>query len=105
VVRRGEIWWGEHPDAGRRPNLILTRDPAIPVLGHLTAAPVSRTRRGIGTEVGLGPDEGLPAPSAVSLGNVVQVRRTHLTRPIGRLGPDRMHEVCRALARAVDCPG
>ena len=30
-MTRGEIWWVEHPEAGRRPACILTRQAAIPV--------------------------------------------------------------------------
>ena len=25
-MKRGEVWWVEHPAAGRRPHLVLTRD-------------------------------------------------------------------------------
>jgi hypothetical protein len=25
VVRRGEVWWAEHPEWGRRPALVMTR--------------------------------------------------------------------------------
>jgi len=30
--RRGEVWWGEIEDVGRRPFLVMTRTAAIPVL-------------------------------------------------------------------------
>src|SRR3954468_9073021 len=53
--RRGDIWWGEAPDQKGRPYLVLTRDEAIPVLRTVLAAPVTRTVRGIPTEVSLGP--------------------------------------------------
>ena len=51
VVNRGEVWWAEHPDAGRRPYLVLTRQAAIPVLNRVLAVPATRTVRGIPTEV------------------------------------------------------
>ena len=51
---RGEIWWGEAPDAKGRPYLILTRDEAVPVLRTILVAPVTRTVRGIPTEVPVG---------------------------------------------------
>lgn len=50
-LRRGEIWWGEAPDEKGRPYLVLTRDEAIPVLRAVLTAPVTRTVRGIATEV------------------------------------------------------
>src|ERR687897_365797 len=34
VVARGDVWWCEHPEAGRRPFLIITRDAAVPVLNQ-----------------------------------------------------------------------
>src|SRR5680860_1669414 len=58
VVRRGEIWWAEVPEAGRRPLLVMTRDAAIPVLNSVLVAPVTRTIRGIPTELALSPDDG-----------------------------------------------
>ena len=61
VVARGEVWWRESPDQGRRPYLVLTRDPAIPLLKRVIAVPTTRSIRGIPTEVRLGPDDGLPA--------------------------------------------
>ena len=59
-MNRGEVWWVEHPDVGRRPACVLTRDAAIPVLRAVLVAPATRTVRGIPTEVALGPDDGMP---------------------------------------------
>lgn len=55
-MRRGEIWWAEVPDTGRRPFLVLTREAAIPVLHSVVAAPVTRAIRGIPTELALSRD-------------------------------------------------
>ena len=52
-MNRGEVWWVEHPDAGRRPACVLTRQAAIPVLNSVLVAPATRTVRGIPTEVTL----------------------------------------------------
>ena len=30
-MNRGEVWWAEHPDTGKRPFFVLTREAAIPV--------------------------------------------------------------------------
>jgi mRNA interferase MazF len=103
VVARGEVWWHEHPDEGRRPYLILQRDAAIRVLNQLIAAPATRTRRGIATEVDLDRSDGMPEPCVVTLDNLRQVRPPYLTRRITTLGPERMNQVCRALHAAVDC--
>ena len=99
---QGEIWWAEAEDK-RRPVLIVTRSEAVPVLTWLVVAPVTRTVRGIPTEVALGPDEGLPTACAASFDNVQPIRRSFLTQRVGRLGAARRPELCRALSALADC--
>jgi mRNA interferase MazF len=100
---RGEVWWGEAPDAKGRPFLLLTRDEAIPVLRTVLVAPVTRTVRGIPTEVPLGPDEGLPVESVAAFDAVTAFPRAMLVRRMGALSPVRAGELCQALAAATDC--
>ena len=59
VVARGEVWWHEAPDERRRPYLVLTRDEVIPFLTQLIAVPITRTIRGIPTEVPLDRSDGM----------------------------------------------
>lgn len=66
---RGEIWWVEHPQAGRRPYLVLTRQALVPALHALLAVPATRTLRGIPTEVPLDHGDGMPQECALSLDN------------------------------------
>ena len=68
-MRRGEVWWVERPEAGRRPHLVLTRDPAIERLRTVLGVPTTRTIRGIPSEVELGPDDGMPDRCVLSLDN------------------------------------
>src|SRR5216683_2304700 len=70
VVGRGEVWWVEDPEAGRRPHLVLTRAPAIPVLHSLLAVPATTTVRRIPTEVRLSTEDGMPRACALSLDNL-----------------------------------
>lgn len=100
---RDEIWLVELPDRAPRPYLVLSRDAAIPVLRRLVAAPVTRTVRGIPTEVQLGGAEGLGVECVASLDNVETVPKSSLTRRLGAVGPGRRHEVCEALRNVVDC--
>jgi mRNA interferase MazF len=100
---RGEIWWGEAPNAKGRPYLVLTRDEAIPVLRTILVAPVTRTVRGIPTEVPLGSDEGLPAEGVAALDNVLTFPKAMLVRRMGELPADRRSEPCDALRAATDC--
>jgi mRNA interferase MazF len=103
---RGEIWWCELPDIGRRPVVILSRDAAIPRLGRAIIAPCTTTIRGIPSEVNLEPgDDPIPKRSAINLDSVESVSVAVLVHRIGRLSNLRMREVCEALEVAVDCAG
>jgi mRNA interferase MazF len=100
---RCEIWWGEAPDEKGRPYLILTRDEAIPVLRTILVAPLTRTVRGIPTEVPLGPADGVSAESVAAMDNILTFPKSMLVRRMGRLPGGRRHEMCAALNAAVDC--
>jgi mRNA interferase MazF len=105
MVRRGEVWWYEHPRAGRRPFLILTRDEAIPVLHQVLAVPATRTIREIPTEVVLDRVDGMPMPCWLTLDNLTAIRPALCVERITRLSAERMREVCAALALATACAG
>ena len=101
-MNRGEVWWTEFPE-GRRPSLVLTRQPAIALLNRIVVVPATRTVRGIPTEVKVGPDDGLPQECVLSLDNVASVPKVFLRERICRLSAERMHQVCAALAIATGC--
>jgi mRNA interferase MazF len=103
VVKRGGVYYLEHPQWGRRPVLVLTRDAAIPVLKRVTIASISRTIRGIPTEVILDKDDGMPVRCAVSLDNLGDAWKAMLIEEVTTLGPLRMRDVCQALNIAVGC--
>ena len=100
---RGEVWWGEIEDLGRRPFLVMTRSAAIPVLNNVLAAPVTRTVRNIPTEVPLGPDDGMPTECAASFDNLRVVAKAYLVDRICVLGSARLSQACTALRIAIDC--
>lgn len=100
--RQGEVWWAEAEDK-RRPVLVVTRNDAIPVLRRLVVAPVTRTVRGIPTEIALGEDEGLTTECAASFDNLQPINQHLLTQRIGALPEPRRHEVCAALDALADC--
>ena len=60
-MKRGEIRWYTFrvPDK-RRPILILTRNEVVDRLNEIIVAPVTRTIRGLSTEVVLTTDDGMP---------------------------------------------
>lgn len=101
---RGEVWWCELPDIGRRPVVVLSRDAAIPRLRRTLVAPCTTTVRGLPSEVALesGVDP-IPRQSAVNLDSVESVSVGVLVERLGRLSDDRMSQVCAALAVAVAC--
>jgi mRNA interferase MazF len=102
-LRRGEVWWGEIEDVGRRPFLVMTRSAAISVLNTVLAAPITRTVRDIPTEVRLGVDDGMPIDCAASFDNLRIVPKAYLVDRVCSLDSVRMVEACRALRAAVDC--
>lgn len=102
-MNRGEIWWVEHTDAGRRPFLVLTRQAAIPVLSALLSVPATRTIRQIPTEVVLDRGDGMPEECALSLDNLSLIPKELFRSRITRLSVDRLSEVCRALGLASGC--
>ena len=102
--RRGDLWWCELPEIGRRPVVVLTRDAAIPRLRRTLVAPCTTNVRGLASEVVLEPEtDPVPRQSAVNLDSVESVSVGVLVDRLGRLSDDRMREVCAALSVAVDC--
>ena len=79
------------------------RQAALPILNSVLTVPATRKARGIPTEVRLGPDDGMPVECALSLDNLTLVPKALFVQRICRLGPDRMAQVCRALALASGC--
>lgn len=101
---RGEVWWCEMPEVGRRPVVVLSRDAVIPRHRRALVAPCTTTVRGLASEVVLEPDrDPVPLRSAVNLDSIESVSVAVLVQRLGRLADSRMREVCAALAIAVDC--
>lgn len=100
--RQGDVWWAEAEDK-RRPVLVITRSDAIPVLARLVVAPVTRTVRGIPTEIRFGPEDGLSTDCAASFDNLQPINRHLLTERVARLDSNRRREMCDALAALADC--
>jgi len=101
---RGELWWCELPDIGRRPVVVLSRDAAILRLGRAVVAPCTTTLRGLPSEVALEPgDDPIHRRTAINLDSVESVSVGVLVERMGRLSEERMRQVCAALEVAVDC--
>jgi mRNA interferase MazF len=104
LPRRGEVWWCEPPEIGRRPVVVLSRDVAVPRLRRALVAPCTTTIRGLASEVVLEPGEDpVQHRSAVNLDSVESVSVAVLVDRLGTLGGQRMQEICAALEVATDC--
>ncbi len=101
---RGEVWWCVLPEVSRRPVVVLSRNVAIPRLRRAVVAPCTTNIRGLPSEVVLEPPhDPIPRTSAVNLDSMESVSIATLTQRLGRLGDERMRQVCDALNIAVNC--
>ncbi len=102
-MRRGEIWFAATP-GGDRPVLILTRDPVADRIGSVVVAGLTRTVRGVVSELELTPEaDGVPTVCVANFDNLHTLPRTALRRRITTLGPPRMAQACRTLRDSLDC--
>jgi mRNA interferase MazF len=102
-MQRGEIWFAATP-GGDRPVLVLTRDPLADRIGSVVVAALTRTRRGLVSELELTTaDDGVPSDCLVNFDNVHTIPRDKLRRRVTMLSAPRLVEACRALAAATGC--
>jgi mRNA interferase MazF len=85
-----------------RPALVLTRDAARAAMTKVTVAPITTTVKGLSSEIGVGPSNGLDHDCAVSLDNVVTVPVALLGRTIGYLDSEQEAQLARAVVLAYD---
>jgi mRNA interferase MazF len=102
-MRRGEVWFAATP-GGDRPVLVLTRDPVAERIGSVVVVALTRTVRGLVSELELTPEEdGVPTACVVNFDNIHTVRRTMLRRRVAALSPARLASACRVLNDALGC--
>jgi mRNA interferase MazF len=100
-LTRGEIRWYTFrlPDK-RRPVLVLTRDEVIDRLNEIIVAPVTRTIRGMRSEVLLTEEDGMPAACAVNFDHLSLGQRDRFGSVLCMLPEQRWPEVRKALLTA-----
>jgi len=104
LPERGEVWWCELAEIGRRPVVVLSRDAVIPRHRRALVAPCTTRVRGLVSEVFLEPGEDpVPRHCVANLDSVESVSVAVLVERLGRLAGSRMRQICAALAVAVDC--
>jgi len=102
-MQRGEIWWAQlDPPAARRPVLLLSRNKAYEIRLSITVAPVTRTIRGISTEVILDDKDGMPVKCVVNLDDIATIPQNILTEKLTTLSEEKMKKVTEAIVFALD---
>ncbi len=102
-MQRGEVWFAATP-GGDRPVLVLTRDPVADRIGSVVVAALTRTRRGLVSELELTADgDGVPTNCVVNFDNLHTLNHRTFRRPVTVLSPARMAQACRTLAAAMGC--
>jgi mRNA interferase MazF len=102
-MQRGEVWFAATP-GGDRPVLVMTRDPVADRIGSVVVAALTRTRRGLVSELELTvADDQVPSDCVVNFDNVHTIPRATMRRFVVQLSPPRMADACRRLADALGC--
>ena len=102
-VRRGEIWFAAVP-GGDRPVLVLTRDPVADRIASVVVCALTRTRRGLVSELDLTPEvDGVPTACVANFDTLHTIPQSSLRRRVAALSPARMAQACRALRDATGC--
>jgi mRNA interferase MazF len=101
-MRRGDVYWARFPSpVGVRPVVLVSRDQAYSIKSRFTVVPVTRTVRGIPTEVRLGPSDGLPRVGVANADEVVTIPRGLLRERVTTLSRAKLKELDEALAFAL----
>ena len=102
-MQRGDIWFAATA-GGDRPVLVLTRDPAADRIGAIVVAGLTRTNRGLVSELVLTASaDGVPSDCVANFDNLHTLPRAVFRRQVATLSPRRMAEACAALAAATGC--
>lgn len=84
--QRGEVWWGEIAEVGRRPFLVMSRAAVIPLLKSVIAVAITRTVRGIPTELALGVEDGMPTETTAGIWWPTRTAAVRTGEPFASLG-------------------
>lgn len=84
--------------------LVLTRDPVADRIGSVVVAALTRTVRGLASELELTPDQdGVPSRCVANFDNLHTLPKELFRRRVTTLSPPRLAEACRVLAAATGC--
>jgi mRNA interferase MazF len=101
-MRRGDVFWVRFPaPAGRRPAVLVSREEAYAIKTRFTVVPLTRTVRGIPTEVRVGPGDGVPKVSVANADEIVTIPKTLLEERVATLSQAKVREIDAALRFAL----
>lgn len=84
--------------------LVLTRDPVADRMGSVVVVALTRTTRGLVSELPLtAAHDGVPTDCVANFDNIHTLDRGALRRLVTTLSPARMAEACRVLRDATGC--
>ena len=84
--------------------LVLTRDPVADRIGSVVVATLTRTVRGLVSELQLtARDDAVPTDCVVNFDNIHTLSREVFRRPVVQLNPARMAQACQRLRDATGC--
>lgn len=98
-TEHGEIWWAAAEK--RRPVLVVSRDDTRGARTLATVAAITRTARGLSSEVELDQRDGLPRPCVANCDDLQTIAKARLIRRVGRLTGVKLSELDDALRFAL----
>lgn len=106
-MKRGELYRVRHPSSAdprkSRVFVVVSRQAVIESrFSSVICAPVYSAQHGLSSQVAVGVDEGLKHESAIHCDDLVSLPKTALTDFVGTLSRERIAQLNRALAAALE---
>ena len=98
-TEHGEIWWAATGKS--RPVLVVSRDDPRRARLLTTVAAITRTARGLPSEVELDERDGLPVACVANCDDLTKITKERLIRRVGRLSQVKLMELREALKFAL----
>jgi mRNA interferase MazF len=98
-TEHGEVWWADVDK--RRPVVIVSRDDPRGARMLATVAAVTRTARGLQSEVELDQRDGLPGSCVANCDDLNTIAKARLVRRVGRLSEVKLIDLQEALKFAL----
>ena len=107
-MRRGDLYRVRRPPGDPRPSrvfVVVSRQALLDSkFSAAVCAPIYTQGRELGTQVAVGPAEGLKHPSWIFCDDLASVRKSQLTDFVGTLSSAKLSVLSQALRIALDIP-